>query len=446
MASKNKRDEETFPETGSQEVQGSPLKIKVQDGDVCEKILTIEIAKDKIQEEFEAFYKAVAPRAKVPGFRPGKVPQDVLVMHYEKEANDSVLEHLLSDSLPRALREKVLQPLTTPEINDIQFTKEKLVYKAKVEIRPKVKLNRVTGLSAKKEKPEVKAEEIEKALKQVQEMHAQYKAVEGRAAKIGDFLIADYVCTIDGKEVEKRNDDWMELKGDEYLKGFSAQLVGVNPGDEKEVQITFPQDVADKKAAGKTATFKVKVKEIKEKNLPALDDELAKQAGEYKDFSDLKQKVTQDIEKRLVEEKEAAFERELLNDLVKQNKIDIPAGLLKRRAEHLIDQARQRFLYQGGTEDLFDKEKEKMLKDFEAEARRQIHVAFLLDEIAEAHKVTADEADLKKKFEALSAQYRQPQETVEKYYQEHQEALESLLGQVRNEKVIEFLKQNAKIK
>ena len=295
-------------------VQGNSLNVKVQDGKVCEKILTIEVGQARILEEYEAFYKAIAPRAKVPGFRPGKVPHDVLVMHYEKNANDSVLETLLSESLPKAIREKELHPLATPEIKDIQFTKEKLIYKAFIETRPKVKLSRVTGLSAKKEKVEVKAEEIEKALKQIQEVHAQYKAVEDRPARMGDFVIADYSGHLDGKELEKRSDDWIELKEDEYLKGFSAQLVGVKSGDEKEVQADFPKDAADKKVAGKKVLFKVKVKEVKEKTLPVLDDELAKQAGEYKDLDELKKKIVSDLEKKVTEEKEAAFEKELLNE------------------------------------------------------------------------------------------------------------------------------------
>ena len=438
--------EEDHSHSDAVEAQASTLKIKLQDGKSCEKILTIEVAPERISEEFESFYKAIAPRAKVPGFRPGKVPRDVLVMHYEKNANDSVLETLLSESLPRALREKDLSPLTTPEIKDIQFTKDKLSYKAHVEVRPKIKLSRVTGLSAKKEKVVIKPEEIEKSLKQTQEMHAQYKAIEGRAAKMGDFVITDYVCSVDGKEVEKRNDDWIELKEEEYLKGFSTQLVGVNVGDEKDVQISFPQDMADKRAAGKTAVFKMKVKEIKEKALPSLDDELAKLAGDYKDLNDLKQKLTADLEKRAFEEKEAAFERELLNELVKHNKIDLPAGLLQRRAEYLTDQARQRFVQQGGTDELFDKEKEKMVKEFDAEARRQIHIAFLLDEIADTQAIKADETDLVKKYELLSQQYRQPKETIEKYYEGKKEARETLLDQIRNEKVIDFLKLNAKTK
>lgn len=419
------------------------LKVKVQDGKVCEKILTIEVGKDRILEEYENYYQAVAPRAKVPGFRPGKVPRDVLEMHYEKSAYDAVLEHLLSETLPRVLREKVISPLTTPELKDIQFTKEKLTFKAHVEIRPKVKLSKTTGLGAKKEKAEVKSEELEKGIKNLQEMHAQFKAVD-RPAAMGDFVIADYVCVIEGKEFEKRNDDWIELKDGEYLKGFSGQLAGVKAGDEKDVAITLPENMQNKNMAGKPATFKVKVKEVKEKSLPALDDEFAKQAGDYKDLADLKEKLGKDLLKKAEDEKEAAFEHSLLDELLKHNKVDLPSGLLARRAEYLIEQARQRFLQQGGTEELFSQEKEKVRKEFEAEAKRQVHLAFLLEEIADMQQVKVEVPDLKKKYDALSGRYRQPVGVIEKYYQEHEEALESLRDQVRSEKVIEYLKQNAK--
>jgi trigger factor len=274
-------------------------------------------------------------------------------------------------------------------------------------------------------------------------MHAQFKVAD-RPAAMGDFVIADYVCTVEGKEFEKRKDDWIELKDSEYLKGFSVQLVGVKAGEEKEVLITLHENMQNKNMAGKPATFKLTVKEVKEKTLPPVDDELAKQAGEYKDLADLKEKLGQDLLKRAEDEKEAAFERSLLDELLKNNKVEIPLGLLARRTEYLIEQARQRFLQQGGTEELFSQEKEKVRKEFETEAKRQVHLAFLLDQIAEERQVKVEEADLKKKYGALSGRYRQPPEAIEKYYQEHKEALESLSDQVRSEKVIDLLKQNAK--
>ncbi len=437
---------ETNKESIVTESETSSFKVKLQDGKTCEKILTIEVDSSRVEEEFDSFYKSIAPKAKVPGFRPGHAPRDILELHYEKNAKDSVLEQLLSETLPRALREKDLKPLTTPEIQDLKFSNNELSYKALIEIRPKVKLSKIVGLTAKKEKVIVKPEDVEKTVEQIREMQAQYKVVEERGAKAGDFVVADYVCDVEGKEIEKRDEDWIEIKEDEYLKGFSTQLIGAKAGDEKDVKITFPKDMADKRVAGKEGIFKVKVKEVKEKILPKVDDEFAKQAGEYNDLNDMRQKLSVDLEKRIEAEKEAAFEREILNELVKHNKIDLPEGLVRRRAQYLLDQSRDRFLRQGGTEELFEKEKEKMSKEIDAEAKRQIQVAFLLDEIAETQGFKAEETDLAPKYEALSKQFRQPKETVEKYYNEHIEAKGTLLDQIRNEKAIDYLKQNAKIK
>lgn len=440
---KKKKNDPNQDSTATEPTEASPFKVKLQDGKVCEKILTIEVAKDRIAEEYRNYYAAIAPKAKVPGFRPGKAPRHVLEMHYEKNANDAVLEQLLSESLPYAIREKGLSPLAAPELHDVQFTREKLSFKAHVEIRPKVKLSRVEGLNAKREKAEVKPDELEKAVENLRERHCRYKAVE-RPAAMGDFMVMDYVCVIEGKELEKRQDDWVELKASEYLKGFSEQLVGLKAGDAKDIQLNMPENMQNRNMAGKPATFKVTVKEVKEKFLPAVDDELAKQAGDYKDLADLREKLRQDLEKRKVDEKEAEFERALFDELLKHNKIDIPQGLLARRTGNLVEQSKQRFIYQGGTAELFDQEKDKVCKEFEAEAKRQIHLAFLLDEIAGTKQIKVEEADLKQKYNDLAARYRQPAETIEKYYQEHKEALESLLDQVRNEKVIEYIKANAK--
>ena len=143
------------------------LKVSVQDGRTCEKILKIELTKDEVQKEFQEFYTAVAPKAKIPGFRPGKAPLQVLAMHYKDEARESVLKHLITESYRQAVRDKALQPLGLPEIEEVNFKDDFLSYQARIEIRPKIKLSRVTGLTAKKEKAEIKPSEVEEALKRV---------------------------------------------------------------------------------------------------------------------------------------------------------------------------------------------------------------------------------------------------------------------------------------
>lgn len=421
-----------------------PLKISVQDGKSCEKVLKIEIGGEDIQREYEQFYKEIAPKAKIPGFRPGKAPRDVLVMHFQEEARQEVLKHLLSHSFQEAVREKTLEPLGLPEIKEVNFTDQKLSYQAFVETRPKIKLSRVTGLSIKRASVEIKPEESQQALKRVQESLAQYKAVEDRPSALGDFLIADYVCSVDGKEADKRTGDWFELKKDEFLKGFSPQLVGLKALDEKEVSVEFPENFGRKELAGKLALFKVKVQEVKTKHLPELNDEMAKEAGEFKTLAELREKVEKDLREAKEHEVETQFEKALLEELVKHNKLELPERLVARRLARLVEDALQHTQRHGLSEGQEEETKKKLEAKLAPEARRQVHLAFLLDEIALREKVTVEEADFKSRFERAAAQYRQPVDVVEKYYREHEEAREGLQDQIRNEKVIEFIKQNAK--
>lgn len=421
------------------------MKVSVKDTKACEKTLKIEIGSDRIQEAYEAFYREVAPKAKIPGFRPGKAPMNIVAMHFQGEAKEQVLKDLLTESYREAVEEESLHPIGYPEVRDIQFDDKKLSFEAAVEVKPKIKLSKVKGLSAKKETVSVKASEIEDSLKRIQESLAQFKAVEDRASALGDFVIADYECIAGGKEVEKRADDWFELKEDEYLKNFSSQLTGAKPGDEKEVKVTFPADMNRKELAGKEAVFKVKIKEIKAKVLPELNDDLAREAGEHATLAELKAKIEKDLLAQKEKEADAAYEKALLDELVKSNKLELPPKLVQRRIEYMMDQAKQHMAQQGAPEDEFENQSPKMKESFRPEAERQVHVAFLLEEIAAAENITVQDEDLKKHFERIAERFRQPVETVEKYYQGREDAIESLKDQIRSEKTVEFIKQNAKV-
>ncbi len=429
------------------------MKISIQEGKNCEKVLKIEVPQEHISREFDEYYKAIASEAKVPGFRPGKAPRHVLQLHYSSQAREAVLKNLISDSYRTALQEKALSPLGYPDIQDVVFEDDKLSYQAKIETRPKIKLGKVTGLSVKKEKKQVSASEIDKAMERLRESLAQYKAVEDRAAQKNDFVIADYVCTVNGKEIEKRNDDWFEIKEDEFLKGFSTQLIGLKPGEEKQVEITFPEKMSRADLAGKLAVFAVKVKEIKQKTLPELNDELAKEAGEFQTLAELRAKIEKDIQANLDRETEVKYEKALLDELVKNNKVELPDGVVERRLQYLTEDAfnhqhRQHHHHHGQSPEELEAEHKKMhddlRKELEPEARRQVHVAFLLDEIADREKIEVSEQDVKSKFEEIAAQANQPFEAVAKYYMEKEDSLDVLREQIRNEKTIDYLKRSAK--
>ncbi len=430
--------------TEEQTEEISLAKVSVKDGKACEKILKIEIGAEEIKKEFDEYYHHVAPAAKVPGFRPGKAPRNVLELHYAGDAREKVLKQLITLSYRQAVREKSLEPLSFPDIKDVKFDDSKLSYEASIEVRPKIKLSKVTGLSVKKQKTELKPEEIEEGLNRVRESLAKFKAVEDRPAQMEDIVIADYVCEAGGKEVEKREDDWFHLQKEEYLKGFSAQLVGVKPGDEKLVQVDFPSEFSKKELAGKPAVFKMKIKEIKIKILPDLNDEMAKEAGEYKTLAELKEKMEKDLRATKERDVEVKFEKDLMDEFLKQNKVELPEGLVQRRSERLMEDALQHFTSHGGAKEKSEELKNKIKAEVDTEARKQVHLAFLLDELAVREKIEVKPEDLKKKYESVGQQVRQPAEAVEKYYGANEDAREGLYDQIRNEKAIEYIKQNAK--
>lgn len=420
------------------------IKISVKDGKPCEKILTIEVEQPTIEKEYDQFYQAIAHRAKVPGFRPGKIPRQILTMHYQKEAREAVLKNLISDSLRQAFKEKDLSPLIMPEIQEVDFKETGLSYQARLEIRPKIKISRISGFKVKKETAAVTDQDVEETLAKVRESLAHFKAVEDRPARMGDFVIADHTCFVDGKEAEKRSGDWFELKDEEFLKGFSSQLVGIKPEEEREVRITFPEKMAKPEWSGKPAVFKVKVKEIKEKTLPEMNDDLAREAGEYKTMAELRERVKADLLARKEREKDAEYEKALLRELVKQNKIDLPETLVHKRAEHLLERAHENAVRQGMPAAQFEAQKEKARGELETEARYQIHLAFLLDEIAGKENLSVSEEDVKQRYQRIAEGVRQPVEEVQKYYAGNEDAIDSLKDQIRNEKTIEFIKQAQK--
>lgn len=417
------------------------MKVSVHDGKNCEKVLSIEVDENTIQQEYDEFYLAVAPKAKVPGFRPGKAPREVLALHYHKEAREEVLKNLISHSFSHAVEEKELKPLGYPNIQQVDFKDKKLSYQASIEVRPKIKISKVDGFKTKRETVEVPESEVAETLKQIQESAAQHQAVEDRPAQIGDFLIADYICTIDGKELEKRQKDWIEIQEDEFLKGFSTQLVGAKPGDVRDIEITFPEKMAKAELGGKKASFKVTIHEIKKKVLPELNDDLAKEAGEFKSLDELKDKIRKDLITAREREKEVQYENALLDELVKNNKIDLPPRVVQKRQEFLLRQSKDEFIRRGGQESDFEKEKSQMMPQLEEEARKQVHLAFLLDEIAEKENIQVGPEDLKAYYQRIADRFRQKVEDVEKYYLGHEEALETAQDQIRSEKAIDWLKK-----
>lgn len=422
------------------------VQVSIKNSSHCERVLSVAVPKELIHEEYTHFFNRISKDARVPGFRPGKVPREVLESHYHGEAREKVLENLIARSFREAIQEKQIEFLGRPTIQQINFTDDKLSYEALIEIPPAIKLRKYKGLAATKPPLEVKPEEVEQALEEVRNSVAKFVAVEDRPSQWGDFLIADYQCLIEGKQVENRTDDWFELREGEFLKGFSNQLVGVKAGEEREVHIQFPEKFGRKDWAGKEGVFKVGVKEIKAKKLPALDDEFAKETGEFETLTDLRVHLQKQIESRKNQQAEIQLENALLEALVKENPFEVPKGVVERRRATLVHSAMESLAQQGMQQELIQGEIKKFEEKMQPEAERQVRLSFLLDEIAKKEDMKLSDSDYEAKYKEIAARHRQSEEAVRKYYTEHAEAKEGLGIQILNEKVIQFIKANAGIK
>lgn len=421
------------------------MKISVKDVNPCEKLLTIDIPEETIQAEFSAFYDAVAKRAKIPGFRPGHAPRNVIALHFKKDAHDEVLHQLLERGVRDAVREKELVLAGYPRIEDIQFDEKKLKFNARVELRPKIKIDKYTGIKLTRAVSPVEGKEVDEILKRYQEAYGKFEPVEQGEAAMGDYLIADYRLEIDGKEIEKRDGEWFQIREKDYLDGFSKQLIGAKSGEERQVTASFPADYSRKEIAGKTGIFILQVKELKRKKLPALDDEFAKEVGDYKAFEDLKKAVRGDLEAHKKADAEVEMENQLLEELINRAKFDIPNGILERRQKSLVEEELKTMKERGATEEQLAKQKSEIEKSARVRAEREIRISFLLGEIAEREKVTAVEADFEESFKRMAERMRRPVDEIKKYYHENHDRMDGLEMQIVSEKVIEWLKSKAEI-
>lgn len=419
------------------------MKATLKESAPCEKVLSVDVSRELIREEYNHFFQDIEKDARVPGFRPGKAPRGVIETHFRGQAREKVLERLISRSFREAVGEKKIEFLGSPRIKDVQFTDEKLTYEALLEVPPSIRLGRYKGLSAEKNPVEVKPEEIQQAIERVQHSLAKFAAIENRPAQIGDFLMADYTCTIDGREVDKREDDWFELREEEFLKGFSTQLIGVKAGEDREIQIQFPSNFGRKEWAGKTGVFRVKVKEVKEKKLPPLDDELAKETGEFETLDQLRNHLSGQIETDKTRQAEITFENALLDALLKETTFEVPKGVVERRLVNLVEQTAQAFYQRRMPQEILEKEITTLYEKLRPEAERQVRLSFLLDAVAKKEKLQLTDIDFETKYKELGLRHRQTPEVVKKYYDEHPEAKDSLAIQLLNEKAIQIIKDNA---
>lgn len=424
------------------------MKANVEEISSIKKKVSIEIPEDQVTQEVESFYKDVGKKAKIKGFRPGKVPRNILERYFKDYVKAEVIQKLIEETYPKALSETDLHPVSPPVIDPGEFEVGKpFQYSAVLEVKPEVKLEGYTGLKIEGKKEEVKDEEVEGRLKALQNLHANLKTIsEARPIQAGDYVIVDYEASMGGKPLEggKAIDFTVEVGSGQFIPAFEEKLIGLKPEEEKEIEVYFPEDYGYQKWAGKTISFHVKIKEIKEKILPPLDDEFAKDLGDYSSFEELKAKLKGEIEK----EKELGLERQLkdqvMDQLLEANPFEVPESLVEEQTKTLVSDTKLRLAAQGVDLKNLGLSEEKLQEDYKAMAQKQVKTFLILEKIAgqEGIAVTDEEAD--DRLREMSERMHQKFDVVKRYYEKNGLLPEVKAGIIRD-KTLNFLLEKASI-
>ena len=424
------------------------MKASVEEISSIKKKVSIEIPEDQVTQEVESFYKDLGKKAKIKGFRPGKVPRNILERYFKDYVKAEVIQKLIEETYPKALSESDLHPVSPPVIDPGEFEEGKpFQYSAVLEVKPEVKLEGYTGLKIEGKKEEVKDEEVEARLKALQNLHANLKTIsEARPIQAGDYVIVDYEASMGGKPLEggKAIDFTVEVGSGQFIPAFEEKLIGLKPEEEKEIEVSFPEDYGYQKWAGKMISFHVKIKEIKEKILPPLDDEFAKDLGDYSSFEKLKAKLKGEIEK----EKELGLERQLkdqvMDQLLEANPFEVPESLVEEQTKTLVSDTKLRLAAQGVDLKNLGLSEEKLQEDYKAMAQKQVKTFLILEKIADQEGIAVTDEEADDRLREMSERMHQKFDVVKRYYEKNGLLPEVKAGIIRD-KTLNFLLEKASI-
>ncbi|ACL70244.1 trigger factor [Halothermothrix orenii] len=408
--------------------------------------LKVEIEPERVDKALEQAYRKVVKNVSIPGFRKGKVPRRVLEARYGKEVlHRDAFDILVPPAYQEAVQAAEIEPIDRPEITDFYIEENKpATFSAVVEVKPEVELGEYKGLGIEKDEVEVTEEDIEAQLKSLQEQHSQLKSTDKEVVEEGDFVVIDFVGTIDGEEFQGGSAEEynLEVGSGTFIPGFEEQLVGKKVGEETEVEVTFPEDYQAEDLAGKDAVFKVDIKEIKVKETPELDDEFAKEASEFDTLEELKD----DIKERLTSQKEDRARRKLEDEIVdrvtENAEVDVPETLVNNELDMMYQNLAYSISSYGmKVEDYLKSmglDEESWREENREEAEKRAKSNLVLEAIGKKEGIEVTDEEIDNKIEEIAKDGEQKPEQIKAYLQ-LQGQLEGLKHTIFVRKVIDFL-------
>ncbi|MDQ0148526.1 trigger factor [Eubacterium multiforme] len=373
----------------------------------------VRVEAEKFTAALNKAYNKNKKNFNIPGFRKGKVPMAMVKKHYGVEVLfEDAINTVINETYPTLIEENKLRPVDYPKIDVLEVGEGKeLVYTAEVTLYPEIELGEYKGLSVKKKEVVVDDAEVEGQLKNMQQQNARVETKNDGAIEKGDIAVIDFKGFIDGVAFEggEGHEYSLEIGSGSFIDNFEDQLIGLTTDEEKEVKVTFPENYGKEELNGKEATFEVKIREIKFKELPALDDEFAKEVSEFDTLDELKADIKGKLEETKAASVEREFEDELITAVIENSKIDVPAVMVEKEIDAMVRDLENRLKYQGLSLEQYmqftGNTEEKMRSYMKENAEKKVKSDLVLEAIAKAEKVEATDEEVKEKATEIAKMY-----------------------------------------
>lgn len=429
------------------------MKAELKEPKGCQRTFEVEVPSDQVNQAMEDLYREYGLKAKIPGFRPGKVPRAILEARFGKGIEAEAIEKLVPESFERALAEHRLVPVNRAQITDLDLSSDRVLrFKATFEVLPKVEIKRYKGIPAVKRLRKVSPADVEREIDFLRSLYAEFSPAERPSAE-GDRVIIDYspLTEFPGAQKFQGQDYAVDLGAPQVLSEFNRDLVGVRPGDQKEITVQYPDDHPSPEAAGRKIGFKVVVKGVQERRLPPLDDEFARKVSEYQTLAELRDKIRAGLEARAESEAMEQVNLQVMNAIITENPIELPESLVRENLERMLAEARERHRLShrhadGATCEQCALDEEKMAQELRPVAEWRIRQDLFLSHLAALEKIEAEPQEVEAAVRDLARRQRADPAQLMAALEANPERLEDLRDRIAAAKASEMLGRWAEIK
>lgn len=427
------------------------IQVELEDVTTVKKRLKVEVPASIALQELNQVAKQYKKHARLPGFRPGKAPVELIKRHFRKSIRSDVLQKLIPDSYQKAIQEKGVEPIGEPSLENLSFEEgESLVYEANFEIQPEIELPEYRGLKVMVESKPVTPEDVDQELDTLRETHSRLIAVEDQPIQEGDYAVIDLHGEYLEEESESSREPFQEKEvvvqvgGEHTHEAFNQALVDTVVGEEKTFEVQYDSDYPEDKLAGHKLLFTVRVGAIKRKELPELNDEFAKDLGEYETLKELREKIEERLGVEREKNREINLGNKLLEELASKTDFEVPEVLVENRIDGMLRDLAYKLASQGMDPSKANVDWMKVRSDVRPNAEKQVKANMMLTEIGQRENIEIASEELEQEVEKMADAMEQPTEKVQQYFQ-RKGRLEDLKTQLIQKKSMKFLVESAEI-